>query len=235
MVGPHGKVSGVDRLERSRRHAHSTGSAVLLCALFAICIAGCETPKSRPVRANESVELTADQGYLIVHVDTDIALDALVMSGKTVARSLGKGRHIWMIRVNAGRYRWKRIALRDPGGRRPLRVEIELDAEFRFAVEAGKINYPGELVIRSASLSRWGDGDVEIRNVNHSAMAVRALLGSNGPILNSFPLRYAGSGDDAFFAHYMRARDEAGAIATGNADSVTGSADSVIGGQAEAP
>jgi hypothetical protein len=122
-----------------------------------------------------------------------------------------------MVRVREGSYRWQRIELAS-GTRRNLRFELESDDELRFVVKAGKINYPGELVIRSDSLSRWGVGTLIVRNRNHSAMAVRELRGQYDAILRSLPLHYAGLSGDGFLEYYTRTRERPSAESNGAAN-----------------
>ena len=71
---------------------------------------------------------------------------------------------------------------------------------------AGAINYPGELMLH-AEYGRCGEvRTVRIRNRNHSAMALRSLSKSHGPILEHFPLRYGGRSGDGFLEFFDRER-----------------------------
>ncbi len=97
-------------------------------------------------------------------------------------------------------------------------------------MEAGKINYPGELVIRKSSLSSWRNQILIVRNRNHSAMAVRDLKGSYDALLSALPLHYAGSSGDGFLEYYMKKRDSSAAESNGAADR-----DGREGSQSESP
>lgn len=224
-----------ERLKSSRFHS-CEGAAPSLCvgpflpALILSGILGCAAaPQVVPVDASDSIALAPNQGLLIIHIDTDIPLANLFLNHRPVAKSLGKGRHVWMTRVIEGHYRWKRIDIgKDPRDR--SKYLLDPDEELSFVVKAGKINYPGQLVIRSGALSRWGEGDLNVRNRNHSAMAVRELRDSYGSILRSFPLHYAGLSGDGFLEYYMRMREEPAAGSSG-----AGNPESGVKAPAEAP
>ncbi|MBW2540598.1 MAG: hypothetical protein JRF15_00780 [Deltaproteobacteria bacterium] len=119
--------------------------------------------------------------------------------------------------MNEGRYRWRKIEIgKNPRDR--SNYMLDPDEELSFEVKAGKINYPGELMIRSGAMSRWGIGDLIVRNRNHSAMAVRELRDSYASILRSFPLHYAGSSGDGFLEYYTRKRVESVVESSGVGD-----------------
>ena len=217
MVGKHG-----ERLKLARFHslksASSPRSVILLFPVsILVGVLSCAAPAVVPIDASGPIELAPNKALLIIHIDTDIALGNLLLNHRSVAQSLNKGRHVWMVRVPEGSYRWKRIEIGNQPRNR-LKYLLESDEELSFEVEAGKINYPGELMIRSGTLSRWGDGDLIVRNRNHSAMAVRELRDSYDSILRSFPLHYAGFSGDGFLEYYMRKRERPTAGSSGAAD-----------------
>ena len=208
-----------ERLKSSRFHccesaASSRSVMPFFPALILSGILGCAAPLVVPIDAGGPIELTPNQALLIIHVDTDIALENLFLNYSSVAKSLGKGRHVWMTRVTEGHYRWRKIEIgKNPRDR--SNYLLDPDEEFSFEVRAGKINYPGELMIRSGALSRWGKGDLIVRNRNHSAMAVRELRDSYDSIVRSFPLHYAGFSDDGFLEYYTRKREGSTAESSG--------------------
>jgi len=166
---------------------------------------GCAVPPIVPIDASHPAELAPNEGLLILHIDTEIPLKRLILSGRTITRSLAKGRHVWIARAPEGIYRWEMIEIENERHRR-LKYELEPDEELTFEVEAGKINYPGELSIRPGSQSWWGNRTLIVRNRNHSAMAVRELKDSYESILRSLPLHYAGSSGDGFLEYYTQHR-----------------------------
>ncbi|MBY0401358.1 hypothetical protein K2X89_13750, partial [Myxococcota bacterium] len=124
---------------------------------------------------------------------------------------LQAGEYLWLVRAKAGRYRWSEIRLAAQTiGSDTMRLEAVSETkeeEFLFEVEAGKINYPGHLVIEPSD-SRWGiAAGVDVRNRNHSAMAIRKLLRSHRELLSAHPIHYAGSGIDGFLDFYTHERD----------------------------
>jgi hypothetical protein len=166
---------------------------------------GCAVPPIVPIDASHPAELAPNEGLLILHIDTEIPLTRLILSRRIIARSLAKGRHVWIARALEGSYSWEAIEIENEYGRR-LKYTLDPDEELTFEVEAGKINYPGELSIRSGSQFARGNEELIVRNRNHSAMAVRELEGSYDSILRSLPLHYAGSSGDGFLEYYTQNR-----------------------------
>ena len=199
----------------SFKSAASPRSVPLLFPMLILAGAiGCAARPVTPIDPSGPIELAPNEALLILHIDTDIALRSLTLSNRSVAHSLGKGRHVWMVRVPEGDYRWKSIEIRGRQ-RGSAQILLESDEELSFVVEAGKINYPGELAIRSSALSRWGAGEVIVRNRNHSAMAVRELKGSYDALLSAFPLHYAGLSGDGFLEYYSKKRGGPAAESSG--------------------
>jgi hypothetical protein len=193
------------------RGAKRTGPArapiLLLVLSSSIALAGCASSRIPPIDASKPIELAAEEGLLIIQIDTEVALSNLILNHRSVARSLSKGRHIWLTRVREGSYRWQEFETGDQVRYRRT-YELDSDDEMRFYVQAGTINYPGELVIRASPQPRLGDDTLIVRNRNHAAMAVRALQKRYPRLLQSRALHYAGSGDDAFLDYYTRERDK---------------------------
>lgn len=191
-------------VKRSRPARH----LVLLLALSGLAaLVGCASARIAPIDASQPIALAPDEGLLILQIDTEVALHDLILSRRSIARSLGKGQHIWLVRVRAGSYRWQQIEIGDNPRYRRI-YEIDSDDEMRFDVQAGVLNYPGELVIREGPSSSWGYPTLIVRNRNHAAMAVRALQKRDPRILEARTLRYAGSSKDAFLDYYTHERDE---------------------------
>ncbi len=158
------------------------------------------------------------EALMIVHVDSEIPLDWIDLASGRVATSLPEGRHIWIVRAPAGRNAWVRLR---PAARVGRVETIDLArydarrrdddwvrrAEFEFVLESGKINYPGELIVTSQAAVRSVARGYSIRNRNHSAMAIRALKQTHAGLLEAFPIRFAGPGEDGFLDHYTSERD----------------------------
>ena len=217
MVGEH-----AERLQPARFHclesaASQRRAVLLLSTLFLVGVLGCAPSLIIPIDASGPIELAPNEALLIVHIDTEVALARLVLNNRSIARSLGEGRHVWMVRVPVGSYHWRRIEIGNQLRHRE-KYRLEPDEELSFEVESGKINYPGELVIRGGSQSSWGAGTLAVRNRNHSAMAVRELMGQYDAILRSLPLHYAGLSGDGFLEYYTRTRERPLAESNGAAN-----------------
>ncbi len=229
MVGRHAERLQIERFD-SLESAASQRSAILLLPTFLLVgILGCAASLIVPIDASGPIELAPNEALLIVHIDTEVALERLVLNNRSVARSLAEGRHVWMVRVPVGSYSWKRIEIGKQLRYRE-KYRLESDEEMSFEVEAGKINYPGELVVRRSPQSSWRNRILIVRNRNHSAMVVRDLKGSHDALLSSFPLHYAGSSGDGFLEYYMKQRYQSATESNGGAHR-----DGRAGSQSESP
>lgn len=173
-------------------------SKLLLATSIALLSTSCATG-IRPLGSSAAINLEPDEGILILHVDTDRPIAGIDVNRRSIASGLPAGNHAWMVRASAGSYRWTALRLTGPTGRQHA-GPIEKDDEFRFEVVPGHVNYGGALVVRS------GHGQIEIRGRNHVAMAIRMLSDRDAAIAANHPLRYGGSGKDAFLDYYGRER-----------------------------
>ena len=187
------------------RRAHI--AAGLRCVLISSCVAawaGCAS--FRPVEpANGPVSLGRTEGLLVLHVDTDIPLGSIAISGATAARNLPVGVHTRLVAAPAGSYRWDHIVPLDRG--RGLRFMLPtFDDDWLFHVDAGRINYPGLLVVRKGP-----PGLVVIRmgiyTTNRSGMMLRRFERAYPALLEQFPMKYTGRGRDEFLERFRAARD----------------------------
>ena len=165
--------------------------------------------------------LASDEGFLVVQVDNDLAIERLHAGSHVLVRDLQPGQHLWLIRMKAGTYRWSgvRLLAQSQGGStiRPEAVGVLDEKEFEFDVEAGAVNYPGEIVIRMDAPQYGIESGITIRNRNHSAMAIRKLSKSHTALLAAHSIRYSGSSADEFLQFYTRARDARAKLTTGDA------------------
>jgi hypothetical protein len=180
--------------------------------------------------ADSVVPLAADEGFLVVHVDTNAPLERLSAGNVAIVDGLGKGRYVWLVRMKAGRYAWTEIAFaaepisgnaqrvcrRDRVARvNPLSDLSGVErSEFEFDVEPGALNYAGELILNAEYhyLCR-GAYRLWIRNRNHSAMALNSLMETHPAYLDALSIRYAGRSGDGFLEFYTRERKRLGAEA----------------------
>jgi dienelactone hydrolase len=197
--------------QRTRR-AEPDPRPILLAAIL-LGSSACAMAPLQPVVPGVRVELAEDEGLVVVQIDTEVPLEQVSLDRAVVSGALPSGSHIWLVRLATGRYRWKRVAFGSRAGVAQVYAFEPGDADLRFDVEAGKINYPGELVIRAHPIFRSARGGIYIRNRNHSAMAVRALRRIAPDVLSAFPLRHAGPRGDGFLDYYSRERDRSGKTA----------------------
>lgn len=183
---------------------------------------GCVSPPPEVVKSDSIPVLANDVGILVLHVDTNAPLSGLEANGRSISGELAKGRHLWLVRLPAGRYAWTEIAFApspNPNDvpswcrrARPARFDPLTDlkgtrrSEFEFDVATGAVNYPGELILRADYGYCGWVAKVTIRNRNHSAMALESLLKQYPALLDSLPVRYAGSSSDEFLQYFARER-----------------------------
>lgn len=171
---------------------------LLLLCLFMVAL---------PVRAFDEVEpdalpdLAADEGLLIVSVDSRQTLYGLRLGregrllGSTFLRRLPEGRSHRVFRLKGGEYQWMEV---QPFG--GWRFRLRDDAEFRFKVEPGAINYPGDLSFEAISLWR-----AKVRLANRGVVALDWLRQHHPQLLDRHQFRYSGSYPDPFPATYLAA------------------------------
>ena len=175
-------------------------------------------------RPGASIDLQQGSGLLVVEVEALGPISAVriepiggMFGGRTLNR-LQSGTNIRVIELPAGEYRWARVDFADQAFRQAVRDE----ARFRFRVEAGVINYPGDLCITPVAKSRHGDRD---QSCGHACwFSDREFPGAR----RRYPMRYQGAFPDRFLPF---AADELGdqlasdALKSGSSGEVTRSAD----------
>ena len=184
----------------------------LVAFFLALGLLACASSAPPPsVKPGPFEPLKSDEGFLVVQIDSDLGIERLDAGTRVVVRDLQPGQHLWMIRMQAGSYHWTgvRLIAQSHGTKviRPDTVGVLEKKEFEFGVEAGAVNYPGEIVIRMDAPEYGLESGVTFRNRNHSAMAIRKLSKSHAALLAAHPIRYSGSGADGFLQFYTRARD----------------------------
>jgi hypothetical protein len=175
-------------------------SAWVIVPGLAIFLGACAAPS--PIDPKDPIELSGREGLLIVDIDSEVPIRLLRTNSIGLA-DIEQGRHVWMVRIKAGHYRWRALELEVGGGGRPWRYEIADDESFRFSVEPGVINYPGQLIIRRRrGLARVWPPALLFRTTNHSGMALRTLGRTHANILQEYSLVHSGPGGDLFLDYY---------------------------------
>lgn len=187
--------------------ARALGACCALLAALAISFATCA--KVREIEPGEVPRLRPGEGLVAIVVDTRTPLrevhfrdeveEAVVVQSATI-RSLPAGATARLYALPAGEYRWHRLTTLYG-----LRYLLHDRPENRFRVEAGVLNYPGDLIVR--------DVMSDLPHVQLSNRALQAIdwLDETHPGLGErFPLRYTGRYPDPFPAFYRAQQALAG-------------------------
>jgi dipeptidyl aminopeptidase/acylaminoacyl peptidase len=172
---------------------------------------------ARPLPQGALPPLNEGEGYLLTVVDTDtfllrLHLDRLGhMLGTQRLENIEPGRQLQVLAVPAGEYRWTRAEtamtfgigqLHDPVATARLfgkqRFDIKnLDASIRFTIEAGKLNYPGDLHFRKSVHGRA----LSMAMPNRGERALEMLAWRHGEPPRGLAVRYAGPQRDVYWSH----------------------------------
>ena len=172
-----------------------------LCALAIVLCSAQVHAFLREVDPGAEIKLADHEGLLLVSVDTLDALHYVRVQREGNFLAYGKledlkaGVSTKLYAVAAGSYRWDRVALTAN-----LYFGLSDDAEFKFEVKAGVINYPGDLLYRSMSHSS--------ARMRATDRALRAIdwLEANFPNLSRYQFFYTGHYPDPFPEFYRNAR-----------------------------
>lgn len=204
-------------MRRANRDVHRPTILLLIHAMA--LLSACASGPPPAVLPGPFAPLAPDEGFVVVQVETDVAIERLQADARVIGQALPPGEHLWLVRMKAGRHRWTRVKLASQSdGESATRPESKgalNEQEFSFDVEAGAVNYPGAIVVAkpvSLPVTMWFPRvairtDVAIRNRNHSAMALRALAKSHPELLAAHPIRYAGRSGDRFLQFYTEERE----------------------------
>lgn len=159
--------------------------------------------------------LSEGEGWLAVVVDnsaqiTSLRLDGPGLLGDDLVKGLGLGRNVRVLRAKAGKYRWSMLTSATGY------VSLKRDPQFEFAVEAGKLNYPGNFVIESA-----GFNSVRYYRANRASQTMMGLDQTFAGLREKYPWRNDLPSPDPFaeFAHGKLMPDKSVALlASADAD-----------------
>lgn len=146
------------------------------------------------VDPGELPELDADEGLLVVAVDTATELSSVRVHyeggllTKAKLSDIPKGGSMALFKMKAGHYQWTEIITANHRSKFDLTKKKELD----FQVEAGKINFPGELMLHQRG--HWMDFHV----ANHGLHVLDWLRAQHPGVMAQFPFRYSGHYPDPF-------------------------------------
>jgi hypothetical protein len=133
------------------------------------------------------IKLGSGEGFVILHIDTNVELETIRGVFTELASNVPIGESAWMIRTSAGNYEWDALKFRDKFGDLWL-YDLSDVPDANFTVEAQKVNYAGQILIRVD----WREQSLYAEHRNRSAQVYRLLRESHANILESYPLRYGG-------------------------------------------
>ncbi|WAC64251.1 prolyl oligopeptidase family serine peptidase [Pseudoxanthomonas sp. SL93] len=169
--------------------------------LVGMLMAGHARASMEPVEPGEVPALAANQGLVLVAVDTNVDLYGVRVNrdgksfGAGVMRDIKAGRSFRLYVAPAGKYEWRELQLFYG-----LRYALGDDEDFHFTVEPGRITYPGELVFRPVSLWR-----ADIATSNRGLAALDWLQKEHPSLYATHPFVFAGRYPDPFPAFYKQA------------------------------
>jgi len=186
---------------RDRTHRSYSGRLVpLLPAL--LFVLGCAS--ARPITADGPIELKGNQGILVVHVDSDFPIRRLRFDFQAdAATDLAAGQYVALLVVPAGNYRWTTIEVPTDTGDTYYQFRMRRNADWSFKVEAGRINYPGEIIVRGSRRDLLRERRIYAWTANRPALALDRLRASYSAVLNQHPLANGRSERDDFLARYQ--------------------------------
>jgi dipeptidyl aminopeptidase/acylaminoacyl peptidase len=181
-------------------------ACITILGLCALTVGPLAVAGMYPVEPGEIPTLKADEGLLLVALDSSAWLQAVYMRKdgalltSAVLRKVPAGHTFSLVRVPAGRYGWHSIRIADA-----LRFELTDDPEFYFEVRPGAITYGGDLVYRPYSFTR-----ASIHTANHGLAAMDWLESEHPLLYTQYPVTYSGHYVDPFPAFYRKVRQELG-------------------------
>lgn len=199
----------------------------VVTALLLACVAlACAPVHARlhHVKPGQVPELEADEGLLVVGVDANMAIsrvkvrkDGAVFGGGDM-KDLPEGRSLRLYALPAGRYEWAQLKPFSD-----LTYDLRDEPEFEFVVEAGRINYAGDLQFRAKTVddssfhvSNRGLGVIDWLKKEHPRLYADYALVYTGHYPDPFPEFYrdvvARSGADPATDTKFRAPPEPGKL-----------------------
>ncbi|KRG37804.1 hypothetical protein ARC20_16015 [Stenotrophomonas panacihumi] len=175
-----------------------------LCAL--LCVFAFVAPamaRMQLVKPGEVPVLAPDEGLVLMAVDTSQELARVTLNkdgqyfGAGVMTQIQPGRSYRLYVAPVGDYAWKKVTLASNASVW-YGYNLEDSDEYRFHVEAGRITYPGDLLIRPHGWWRSENGMV------NRALAAMDWLQAQHPGLGKIPFAYSGHYPDPFPAFYRQ-------------------------------
>lgn len=178
-------------------------------ALLLVCVSlACAPALARlhHVKPGKVPELEAGEGLLVVGVDTNMPISRVrvrkddAVFGAGDMKDLPEGRSLRLYALPAGRYEWAQL--------KPFSYftyDLRKEPEFEFVVEAGKINYAGDLQFRAKTFT-----DSSLHVSNRGLGVIDWLKKEHPRIYTDYPLTYTGHYPDPFPEFYREVVAKAG-------------------------
>ncbi|MGO4221862.1 alpha/beta hydrolase family protein [Lysobacter sp. TAF61] len=182
-----------------RRGLIGTWRALLAIGMLLVAL---DCAAMRKIDPGEDPRLAADEGLVVLSVDASAPILAVrVRDDHGVAAVLNyivPGRNVSLYAAKAGDYRWAEMDLSNGWWR--MRYTVTSD-EYRFKVTAGKIVYPGDLILRPTS---WTSTHFHI--ANRSLPIIDWLEKEHADVYPRMTFEYSGLYPDPFPEFYRTAR-----------------------------
>ena len=150
--------------------------------------------------------LKEDQGYLLVafnvesgYLPAKVELDSEgLFSADLIFRDIQGNNNYWLIVADAGEYTWDKLWLS-----KRLYIPVA-EREFKIRVEAGKINYGGQLSLYTEMNVNQNQllGGARTYFNNKSSHALNYLIKNAPDLYNKYPVIYSGNYRDYFFEYF---------------------------------
>lgn len=170
---------------------------VLATALLSACASNVVT-----VQDDTDMTIAADNGYVLIGIDSSQSLNMIEIEGVKKVRlgadDLRYGSHFLLFELPPGNYRISYISVQRFSG-----IQLADDNLWNLQVAAGRINYVGDLYIKTHYLSNSASLAVN----NKAAHAYQFLLQRFPALLAANEVVYSGPGED-FFLPYIQQQGE---------------------------
>lgn len=169
------------------------GVVLVLMAMFSAPVAA-----MKRVDPGNVPKLKPDEGFVLVTVDSNIALESVIVRkdgkllGAGVLARIPAGRTSRLYVASKGSYEWSKI-----GSFAGISYMLSKNPEYRFEVKAGQITYAGDLIFRPT-----GFFNARIHVSNRGLAAIDWLQAQHPGLYAGFPFVYSGYYPDPFPAFY---------------------------------
>ncbi len=177
-----------------------------LVPLILALLSGLGCASARLIATDGLLTLKPNEGILVVHVDSDFPIRKLrfsTLATAVAARDLSAGEYVAMFVVPAGNYRWTTIEISAYHGRY-YRFRMRRDSDWNFRVEAGRINFPGQVIVKGSERTLFQSNSLQAWTENRPALALERVRAIYPTLLTQYPLANGRGVRDDFLEHYQR-------------------------------